>query len=105
MGEILLSFSVLAERRVDKAVDVVRLRVPGVERYRVAQLVERDLHLTALVVAAGELGVQLRAHHRRRGLQRSNDGAWDNRLGLRGLARACAEERERQKRSGPCDGG
>ena len=46
--------------RVDEPVDVVDVRVVGVELRRLAQLLEGDVHLAALVVAGGDLRVELR---------------------------------------------
>src|SRR6185312_16599966 len=60
LAEILLGLRALAEHRVNEPVDVVDLRIRWIERLRVAEFLERHVHLPSLVVAGGEFGADLR---------------------------------------------
>ena len=55
--EVLHRLLVVAEHRVHQAVDVVRRRIAGVGLHGEIELLDRDVHLRALVIAAGQLGV------------------------------------------------
>src|SRR5487761_1909276 len=96
MAEVLLGLLLFAEHRVDEPVNVVDPRVRGVERLREAEFLQRDVHLAALVIPGGELGVDLRALLRRRAfaLDRGRVRRW--RLWRRRLGRASGD-RERGK--------
>src|SRR6185437_4371306 len=69
LPEIFLGLRALAQHRVDEAVNVVELRIRRIERLRGPELLERDIHLAAPVVAGGELGANLRALQRCRVLR------------------------------------
>ena len=96
----------LAEHRVDEAVDVVELRVRGIERLRRTELLERHVHLPALVVAGGELGADHRALLRRRFLRldRRRVGRRRRWRASTRLRRAAGERERGQRRTGTAAG-
>ena len=61
MLEALLGFAGVSHRRVHQTIDVVRLRVLGIQRGRLAELLQRDVHLSAFVISGCQLGMELRA--------------------------------------------
>ena len=80
--EVLLGLRVLAQHRIDEAEVVVDLRVAGVERHCLVELLERNVHPATLVIPRAEFGMEhcaiLRARflglHRRQRIGRALRG-------------------------------
>src|SRR5688572_16178496 len=87
--EVLLGERVLLQLHVDQPVEAVGGGIARVGRDRDAQLLERDVHVAAVVVQPGELGVQLGAVARVAHLADDRPA-----LGHLGLAGAGGEQRE-----------
>ena len=56
--EVLLCLAIFTEHRIDEAVKVVRRRIIRVERHRKIELLDRHVHLSALVIARSKVGMQ-----------------------------------------------